>query len=157
MKALQTIIAMFLSAAVVTVTGCASPNHTNPNSRSEISSPNPRGYSNSNYGVIESIETIRTSNNDIGAGTVIGGVVGGVLGNQVGQGSGNTAATAAGAVGGAIVGHEIEKRNRTQEAYRIRVRLDSGYYQTVMQDSINDMRVGDRVRLENDRVSRYYR
>jgi hypothetical protein len=34
------------------------------------------------------------------------------------------------------------------------VRLDNGAYQTVTQQSINDLRVGDQVRIENDRVSR---
>jgi outer membrane lipoprotein SlyB len=53
------------------------------------------------------------------------------------------------------VGHQIEKSNKQQDAYRIRVRLDNGGYQTVTQQSIGDMRIGDRVRIEKDRVSRY--
>jgi outer membrane lipoprotein SlyB len=92
----------------------------------------------------------------IGAGAVVGGVVGGVLGNQVGQGTGRTAATAAGVVGGALVGNEIQKSNqRVREAYQINVRLDNGSYLSVVQDSVSDLRVGNRVRVENNRVYRY--
>jgi outer membrane lipoprotein SlyB len=82
--------------------------------------------------------------------------VGGVLGHQVGGGTGKDIATAAGVVGGAVVGHEIEKRNQQQQdVYRIRVRLDNGGSQTMTQQSINDLRVGDRVRIENGNVYRY--
>ena len=146
----QAVIATCLAAALMS--GCA---NTNPRSEASPSYPSPSARS-SGFGVIEAIETTRASGGGIGVGTVIGGVIGGVLGNQVGQGSGNTAATVAGAVGGAVVGHEIEKRNQTQEAYQIRVRFDNGSYQTVTQDSINDLQVGSRVRVENNRVSRYF-
>ncbi|MDP1707900.1 MAG: glycine zipper 2TM domain-containing protein [Gammaproteobacteria bacterium] len=143
------VIATCLAAALAG--GCA---NTNP--RSETSQSYPTSTQSSGYGVIKSIETTRSSGNEIGMGTVIGGVVGGVLGSQVGGGSGKTAATVVGAVGGAVVGHEIEKSNQTRDAYHIRVRFDSGNYQTVTQDSINDLQVGDRVRVENNRVSRSY-
>lgn len=146
----QVVIATCLAAALMS--GCA---NTNPRSEASPSYPSPSARS-SGYGVIEAIETTRASGDGIGVGTVIGGVVGGVLGNQVGSGSGKTAATVVGAVGGAVVGHEIEKSNKTQDAYHIRVRLDNGNYQTVTQDSINDLQVGNRVRVENNRVSRYY-
>jgi outer membrane lipoprotein SlyB len=87
---------------------------------------------------------------------VVGGVVGGVLGHQVGGGSGKDIATAVGVVGGAVVGHQIQKRNQQQpESYRLQVRLENGSYQTVMQDSIEGLRVGDRVRIDNGRAYRY--
>lgn len=148
MRTIQKVITSGLTA-VALLAGCA-----NPDYRSETSPP--YSSNSSRYGVIDSIETTRAGNDGIGAGAVIGGVVGGVLGNQVGSGSGNTAATVAGAVGGAVVGHEIEKRNQTRDVYRIRVRLDNGSYRTVTQDSINDLQVGNRVRVENDRIYRYY-
>jgi outer membrane lipoprotein SlyB len=92
----------------------------------------------------------------ISPGAVVGGVVGGVLGNQVGSGRGRTAATAAGAVGGAVVGNQIEKANRQPTAmYQVGVRLDNGSYQTVVQDSVADLSVGNRVRIENGRAYRY--
>jgi outer membrane lipoprotein SlyB len=96
------------------------------------------------------------SSSGIGAGTVIGGVVGGLLGNQIGDGNGRTAATAVGAVGGAVVGNQIDQRNRAQaNAYQIGVRLDNGTYQTIMQDTVADLSVGSRVRIENGRAFRY--
>ncbi|MBI1772873.1 MAG: glycine zipper 2TM domain-containing protein [Burkholderiales bacterium] len=112
-----------------------------------------------NYGVIESIQLVQltSENKGPGAGAVVGGIVGGILGNQVGGGLGNAAATAAGVVGGAIVGNNIEKNNRNQqlrEAYQINVRLDNGVYQSVIQDNIVDLRVGNRVYVQNNHVYR---
>lgn len=152
MKTPQIVIATFLAVAALT-SGCA-----NSDSRPESYSSSYSGYSGAAYGVVDAIEIIRGSNggSGIGAGAVIGGVVGGVLGHQVGSGSGKDVATVAGVVGGAVVGHQIEKRNQQQQdAYSIRVRLENGGYQTVTQQSIGDLRVGDRVRIENDRISRY--
>lgn len=146
MNTAKTVIAVFFAAAAL-MSGCA-------NTDSRSTSP-PPSYSGATYGVIDAIETTRGRNSDIGAGAVIGGVVGGVLGHQIGGGTGQDVATVAGVVGGAVAGHQIEKSGKQQDAYRIRVRLDSGGYQTVTQQSITDLRAGDRVRIENDRVSRY--
>ena len=152
MKSPQLAITVFL-AVVALMSGC-----TNPDYRPVSSSPS---YSGTLYGVIDTIEVTSgdsggIAGSGIGAGTVIGGVVGGVLGHQVGGGTGKDIATAAGVVGGAVVGHEIEKRNQQQQqAYRIRVRLENGSYQTVTQQSLNDLRVGDRVRIENGNLYRY--
>lgn len=157
MKSPQIVIAVFLAASAL-MSGCAN-TYSPPSSASSY--PNAPSYSNATYGVIDAIEI--TSENSsgiggsgIGAGAVIGGVVGGVLGHQVGEGRGKDVATVAGVVGGAMAGHQIEKSNRQQQdAYRLRVRLDNGGYQTVTLQSIGDLRVGDRVRVENDSVSRY--
>ena len=151
MKTPKIVIATFLTVAAL-MSGCASTD-TPPMSSSS-------SYSGSTYGVVDAIELVRGSSDGIGgsgigAGAVIGGVVGGVLGHQVGGGTGQDIATVAGVVGGAVAGHQIEKSTKQKDAYRIRVRLDNGGYQTVTQPSINDLRVGDRVRIENDRVSRY--
>ncbi len=143
---MKTFIAIFivLITSAVLVSGCAN-NYSRPAAAQSYSGI---------YGVVDSIDVIRGENTGIGAGTVIGGVIGGVLGNQVGSGRGNTAATIAGAAGGAVVGHEIEKKNQTRDRYQIRLRLDNGHYQTQVQDDITGLHVGDRVRLENDRVYR---
>jgi outer membrane lipoprotein SlyB len=108
------------------------------------------------YGVVEAIEMTGSSRDPHNvAGTLIGGVIGGVLGHQIGSGRGNSVATVAGAVGGAMVGHEVEESNKRQDLYRVRIRIEGGGYQTFMQDTPGGLRVGDRVRVENDRVSRY--
>jgi len=153
MKTPQIAVATFLAVAAL-MSGCANTD-TRPVSSSS-------SYSRAAYGVVDAIEITRGgssgiggSGSGIGAGAVIGGVVGGVLGHQVGGGTGKDVATVAGVVGGAMAGHQIEKSNQQQDAYRIRVRLDNGGVQTVTQPSISDLRVGDRVRIENGRVSRY--
>jgi outer membrane lipoprotein SlyB len=89
-----------------------------------------------------------------GAGAVVGGIVGGVLGHQVGSGRGNDAATVAGAVGGAVVGNEIEKRRNDGERYRITVRSRDGRDAVFEQDSLDGIRVGDRVRIDGGRLFR---
>lgn len=115
----------------------------------------------SSYGVVQAIDVVRQENtgiggSGIGVGTIAGAVVGGIVGNQVGSGRGNTAATVIGAAGGAYAGHEIEKRtNPGTDAYKITVRMDNGSYQSYMQSSNPDMRVGDRVQIDNGVVRRY--
>lgn len=107
------------------------------------------------YGTIEAIEIYRaTDNQPVNVGTVLGGVAGGVIGHQIGRGRGNTAATIAGAIGGAVVGNEIEKKRVQGSRYRITVRLDSGSPLIIEDTQDVNLRVGDRVRVENNRISR---
>ena len=107
------------------------------------------------YGKIEAIETYRASDNRrVNGGTVLGGIAGGVIGHQIGSGRGNTAATIAGAIGGAVVGTEVEKRQVQGSRYRITVRLDSGNALIVEDTRETNLRVGDRVRVENNRIDR---
>lgn len=141
--------------------GCASPNQPGMTqsypSQTTYPTANQQGYS-TQYGVVDSIQVTRAqANSGPGVGAVLGGVVGGLLGNQVGGGNGKIAATAAGAIGGAVVGNQVEQNNRTAgpEMYQVNVRLDNGSYVSVTQDTMNDLRVGNRVRVENGRVYRY--
>lgn len=109
------------------------------------------------FGVIDSIDVVRTGggDNNVAAGTILGGIVGGVLGHQIGGGRGNDVATVAGAIGGAVVGHEIAENRSAGSTYRIRVRLDNGGYQSFLQGDLDSLRVGDHVQINNDRVFRY--
>lgn len=133
--------------------GCATPDQRQTSTDT--------GYNNNNYvayGVVESIQQSSNgiANSGIGAGTVIGGVVGGVLGNQVGGGTGKTIATVAGVAGGALIGHEVDKNRQAKTlAYTVSVRLNNGDLQTIHLDGISDLRVGDRVRIENNQLYRY--
>jgi outer membrane lipoprotein SlyB len=156
-----------LAASVLVATsflaGCASESQPMNNSQGYPSqntypaASQQQGYS-TQYGVVDSIQVTRApAHSGPGVGAVLGGVVGGLLGNQVGGGNGKVAATAAGAIGGAVVGNQVEQNNRTAgaEMYQINVRLDNGSYVTVTQDTMNDLRVGNRVRVDNGRVYRY--
>lgn len=110
------------------------------------------------YGRVANIELLRSEARQGSgvAGTVIGGVVGGVLGNQVGGGSGRDAATVIGAVGGAIAGNQIDKNRNSQvvETYRVSIQLDGGAYRAYDLTSPGDLRVGDRVRVQNGQIFR---
>ena len=106
-------------------------------------------------GTVEAIEVFRGSDNQpVNVGTVLGGLAGGVIGHQIGSGRGNTAATVVGALGGAAIGTEVEKKRVQGTRYRITVRLDSGTTLVVEDTRDVNLRVGDRVRVDNDRVYR---
>ena len=114
------------------------------------------------YGVVQSIDLIQqqvaSDSGNIGAGTIAGAVIGGILGHQVGGGSGNTAATVLGAAGGAYAGHTLEKNNQTSQtvnAYKFTVRMNDGSYQTFTETTNADIRVGDRVQIDNGMLRRY--
>ena len=157
MKSTQVILVGAVTATML-LGGCAnSSNHGAPTNTSSWPSTSSPSSNFIGYGVVENIETIKTSDGGSNiTGTLIGGVVGGLLGHQVGSGKGQTAATVAGAVGGAAAGHEIEKRSQaaSQEKYLVRVQLSNGTIHTVTQNSVSDIKIGDRVRVDNDRVSR---
>jgi outer membrane lipoprotein SlyB len=116
--------------------------------------PEPSPIICANCGVIESINTNVEQGQGSGAGAVIGGVLGGVLGNQVGKGRGRDVATVAGAVGGAVLGNTIEKSKKSTQSVSIRVRLEDGTFQTIKSDTDQGMRIGDRVKIENQRLLR---
>lgn len=111
------------------------------------------------YGVVQSIDLVhQQGTSGVGAGAIVGAVVGGVLGNQVGKGDGRTAATVLGAAGGAFAGNEIQKRNQQPQqpdAVQLQVRLNDGSYVAVTQDTAADIRVGDRVVVQNGVARRY--
>lgn len=158
MKSKTTFVAI-LVAGTALVAGCSSaPSTTSGPSYSSYDSGNPANSA--MYGTIDSITVTRgvAATGTNGSGAVIGGLVGGLVGNQVGSGNGRTAATAAGALAGAVVGNNVEaNRNATAERdmYQISVRLDNGDYRTIVQDSVTDLRVGNRVRVVDGRVYRY--
>lgn len=153
---------IFTAAAVLSVAvlaGCAAPYDPNPVNSQYPQTPvsNAPAY-NSAYGVVDSIQVVQqtTGRSGIGAGAVVGGVVGGLVGNQIGKGSGNTVATVAGVAGGALIGNQIQNNNQqVRDVYQIGIRLDNGAYQSMTLDNVGDLRVGNRVRIENGRVYRY--
>ena len=107
------------------------------------------------FGRVENIGYVQMAQRPSGAGAVLGAVIGGVVGNQFGGGMGRAAATGAGVVGGAIAGNAIEGRNRRDdEVYRVQVRFDNGSTRDFDFQRIDDLKVGDRVKLENGQIHR---
>ena len=145
-----------LIASTVILAGCASSPNYHDAGTNHYPVSQQQQYS-SAYGVIDSIQVVQQEVDSRGVGgAILGGVVGGLLGNQVGKGSGRAVATTAGAVGGAVVGNNIQKnRQGVREAYQINIRGDNGNFFSVVQESMGDLRVGDHVRIENNRAYRY--
>jgi outer membrane lipoprotein SlyB len=146
------------AVAVLTLGGCETNRPTVYENPSSSSTQNLY----SGYGVVQSMELVQQGSNgntgsNVGIGTVAGAVAGGLLGSRIGGGTGQLAATAAGVAGGAYAGHAYDNRQRQQTAdvYRYNIRMDNGSYQSVTQDAGADLRVGDRVRIENNLVQRY--
>jgi outer membrane lipoprotein SlyB len=106
------------------------------------------------FGVVEAIDWYPNGQSaPTGLGAILGGVAGGVIGHQIGSGVGNTAATIAGAVGGALVGNQVGK-SRPTDRYPVVVRLDTGGTLSYTEVGEGQLRVGDRVRIVNNRVYR---
>ncbi len=136
-------LGMAVAAAAILLAGCAAPQS--------------RQYDAPRYtqGVVDRIEVVRKGDSNNIAGTVIGGIAGGLLGHQIGAGSGQTAATIIGGVGGAVAGNQVQQRTRgANEMFRVTVRFDNGATETIKQDDINDLRTGDRVRIDGGRIYR---
>lgn len=119
----------------------------------------PTGYV--EYGQVANIEVVqgRTAGyGPTGGGAIAGGLIGGVVGNQIGHGSGRAAATALGLIGGALAGNAIEAQTnapRVYQSYRISVQTDHGVWRVFDVPHPGDLRIGDRVRIENGQISRY--
>lgn len=159
MKSMNKFGSVLGMAAVLTLGACADMNM--PANTYGAAPTYPQSGAYAGYGVVQSIELVRQDSagiagSGIGAGTIAGAVVGGIVGSQVGGGTGKTAATVLGAAGGAYAGHELEKRSQQQaDAYKFTIRMNDGSYQTVTQTTIADIRVGDRVKVENGVARRY--
>lgn len=144
-------LAALAIAGAMLFSGCAGPA---PQTAGDY--PSPASQAETGYGTVDSIQVVRSASGASGVGAVGGGAVGALLGNQIGSGSGRTAATLAGALGGALVGNEVERsRAPGRDLYQVGVRLDNGAYRNLTMDSVNDLRIGDRVRVTSDRAYRY--
>jgi len=107
------------------------------------------------HGTVTSIDVVPIAARSAGGGAVLGAVIGAVIGNQVGGGIGRAAATGLGAVGGAVVGQQVERRSKSDgEVFRVGVRLDNGRIGQFDYQHIDDLRVGDRVTVEDGQLHR---
>ena len=107
------------------------------------------------WGRVNDIELLSVEASTSGGGAVLGAVLGAVIGNQIGGGTGRALATGAGAIGGAVIGNTVEKRNQgSGQIYRVSVRLNNGQRQVFEFHRIDDLRVGDRVKVEDGQLYR---
>lgn len=117
----------------------------------------------SGVGVVSAIEPLpRESSSGPGTGAALGGAIGALIGRQIADGDSRGTATVVGAIAGAMIGHQIDKHQRGDGKARVRitVALDSGGTLTVEAPDdaeTQDLRPGDRVRVENQRVIRMAR
>ncbi|CDS54074.1 Outer membrane lipoprotein [Polaromonas sp. CG9_12] len=112
------------------------------------------------YGRVNNIEVFQgqPQAQGPGLGAVLGGVAGAVVGRQIGGGTGRDFATIAGAVGGAVAGNAIQNNNRNanvSQTYRVTVQLDNGGARAYDVPATGELRIGDRVRIQNNQLFRY--
>lgn len=150
----------FLVVAVALLMACA-PMATAPASNfPSVGAPSNTQGQYVEFGRVSNVEIIRSQQpaGGSGIGAVIGGVAGAVVGSQIGAGTGRTAATVIGAVGGAVAGNAIEKSRTANaaagESYRVSVQLDNGALRAYDTPSYGELRIGDRVRIENGQLTR---
>jgi outer membrane lipoprotein SlyB len=114
------------------------------------------------YGRVNNVEVVQAQDRAKptgGLGMVLGGVAGAVVGRQVGGGSGRDIATVVGAVGGAVAGNAIEANRNASNApvnqsYRVSVQMDNGTMRAYEVPSYGELRIGDRVRIQNNQLFR---
>jgi outer membrane lipoprotein SlyB len=159
MSAINTLKRIAVVASVAALSACGTIPGTSPTT-STTSYPSAPTTASAQYARVTNVELISTQqqpSSGIGAGAVIGGVVGGLLGRQVGGGSGQDIATVAGVVGGALIGNAIQKNQvppTVTQLYRVTVQQDNGAVRSFDYAEQPNVRVGDRVRIENDQLYR---
>jgi outer membrane lipoprotein SlyB len=146
----------YIAAAslALALAGCGSSpvNYSEP--RYTSSGPYYNNVASNDFGRVVAIDSVRGDRRTSGGGAIAGAIIGGVIGHQVGSGRGNDVATAAGAIGGAVAGNEIERRRNDDEYYRVTVQLRDGREAAFNQESLDGLRVGDRVRVADNRLYR---
>ena len=153
---MQIVKVLAVAAAAVVVSACGSDPYRYSEPRYVPSQQYAAPSGNySEVGRVVAIDAVRDSGGrPSGAGAVIGGIVGGVLGHQIGSGRGNDAATVVGAIGGAVVGNNLERQRGGDEYFRVTVEFRDGRQSAFGMDSLNGVRVGDRERVDGDRLYR---
>ena len=142
-------------ALIAALSACANPPGTTSTAPTATTYPS----ASVQYARVTNVELVNTqaTSSGIGAGTVVGGLVGGVLGHQIGGGTGQDIATVAGVVGGALIGNAIQKKQAPAAAnqiYRVTVQQNNGVSRAFDYAEQPNVRVGDRVRVENNQLYR---
>lgn len=110
------------------------------------------------FGRVSAIESIAggQESSDGTTGAVVGGVAGAIVGRQMADSSrGKNVGTVIGAVAGAVIGQQIDKeQSKAAASYRVTVSLDNRTVRKFEYRELGDLRVGDRVRVDGDRLIR---
>ena len=86
-------------------------------------------------------------------GAIVGGIAGAVVGSALS--GGRDTATVLGGVAGAAVGSQVNKPAGTANSvYRVTIQTDAGGWRTYDVPATGDLRIGDRVRVENGVIYR---
>lgn len=108
------------------------------------------------FGRITNIEYFQTGEPSAGInvpGAIVGGVAGAVVGSALS--GGRDAATVLGGVAGAAVGSQVGRTSTaTSGMYRVTIQTDPGGWRTYDVPATGDLRIGDRVRVENGVIYR---
>lgn len=140
-------LVVLLAGSALLMSGCAPSLGSSAYARQEA-----RRAMEVKYGVIEAIRPVKIEGTQSGAGTLTGALLGGLAGNTLGGGRGRVATTAVGAVAGAVAGQAVEGAVTGKPGIEVIVRLDNGQVLAVTQEDEGEgFRVGERVRLLNDR------
>ena len=142
------------ASALALMTACSSQPYRSAPVSSSPSAPMMAPANSMQYGNVSNIELVPMSTRSSAGGTVLGAVIGAVVGNQIGSGSGRAAATGLGAVGGALIGNNITRNRADNEVYRISVRMDNGATAQFDYERVDDLRIGDRVRVDGGQILR---
>ena len=120
------------------------------------------------FGRVTDIQTVQmgatSATNPQVRNAVVGGIIGAVVGNIAGKnisgGDYRSGTTIGGAAAGAAIGNRVGQAQSGSTvgaggpAYRVMVQTDQGAWRTYEVGALGDLRVGDRVRVENGVIYR---
>lgn len=108
------------------------------------------------FGRITNIEFFQVGTPSSGInvpGAIVGGVAGAVVGNALS--GGRDAATVLGGAAGAAIGAQVGRTPGTAvRVYRLTIQTDAGGWRTYDVPASGELRIGDRVRVENGVIYR---
>jgi outer membrane lipoprotein SlyB len=110
------------------------------------------------YGRVSNIEFFQpgTASSGINVpGAIVGGVAGAAAGSALS--GGRDAATVLGGAAGAAIGSQVGKSQTpigTNPVYRVTIQTDAGAWRTYDVPATGDLRIGDRVRVDNGVIYR---
>jgi outer membrane lipoprotein SlyB len=137
--------AVLTAAAAITLTACA------PQMASDVYyAPQTMRPQSVEMGVVEGLRPVRIQAGDSGVGTVGGAALGGLAGSTIGHGGGSVAGAIGGAILGGVIGTAVERDANRREGVEVTVRMDNGRMISLVQEAVEPLRPGDRVRVLSD-------